>query len=891
MRVHPSIILILCALALHSSYAFNPFGPNFSSFGPIRRMTPHDLFRISESDSGSDEDLWPFAPFPPSVNSREKIDTSISAEDDELVKSTLGRDTEPLDLDFVKGPIMNPDDPGLGKVPETTSSHESKPDFSAEAHFPGHTNIFSHQFGNIFGNNFFNSFPGLGFFDLPRYEPWWKGPNVCKTREEDIEDEENEAETREVEVTTEKNDHIFQGFHLNVESCAEKSNKYQCTKVTNQGGKKRTFKITYKCCAGYGRRRTTENPNRNCVKLDLAPLENTIEKLGAKEFMRSAKKGAVLEEMDGMTVFAPIDESFTEFSERMFENNLVVVPLSKRERRDTEMSGTEDNGVNSRDLVHAHMVKGIIDIEDIENEQILTSEFNNSTIRLNIFPRPPSEREHEFPYQYTANCVPIVKPNQLASNGMVHMIKGVLMPPEKTVMEMLKERPDMAVFVTVLERTKLDKMLMDPEKHVTVFAPTDSAFEKLDPQLRKKLKEGRGCATNILRNHILDLTFCSSAVADDAKTSAYNLLGERIELEYSDDVPEATENEIADLTNKKFIMINKKSRMTETDLMGTNGVIHIIDSMLPTESAQTISTTLEQNNATKMNELLEAGNLRDYVDDSMDVTFLAPTDKAFETSETGKFWLKKLEENPSELKNNMELKEFVDYHMLRKMVKTCDLSDGMAKTRTDRDVRVNLYSTNFPFMHIMNRATVNCARLVHFDEDSCGSVVHQIDKVLEAPKNNLLQQLESNEKYSSFLNLIRETNLTSLLEDESKSFTLLVPTDETFKEVEEYLSEIKSNEDQVEFLVKSHIIPEVMCCAGITQSQWPFVRSVEALSHANLRLDRDRRPKIQNAGITKCDNMATNGIIHEVNDLIAIQQQRRPQHEPDHHTFRHDFFF
>lgn len=175
----------------------------------------------------------------------------------------------------------------------------------------------------------------------------------------------------------------------------------------------------------------------------------------------------------------------------------MVVPLTKRERRDTEkMMDVEENGVNSRDLVHAHMVKGIIDIEDIENEQILTSEYNNSTIRLNIFPRPPSEREHEFPYQYTANCIPIVKPNQLASNGMVHMIKGVLMPPEKTAMELLKERPDMAVFVTVLERTNLDKMLMDPTKHVTVFAPTDAAFEKLDPQLRKKLKEGRGCASS-----------------------------------------------------------------------------------------------------------------------------------------------------------------------------------------------------------------------------------------------------------------------------------------------------------------------------------------------------------------------------------------------------------
>lgn len=80
------------------------------------------------------------------------------------------------DLDYVKGPItINPDDPALGlsNVPESTSSHESKPDFTAEAHFP--IQSFNHQFGNIFGNNFFTSFPGLGFFDFPRYEPWWKG--------------------------------------------------------------------------------------------------------------------------------------------------------------------------------------------------------------------------------------------------------------------------------------------------------------------------------------------------------------------------------------------------------------------------------------------------------------------------------------------------------------------------------------------------------------------------------------------------------------------------------------------------------------------------------------------------------------------------------------------
>lgn len=34
----------------------------------------------------------------------------------------------------------------------------------------------------------------------------------------------------------------------------------------------------------------------------------------------------------------------------------------------------------------------------------------------------------------------------------------------------------------------------------------------------------------------------------------------------------------------------------------------------------------------------------------------------------------------------------------------------------------------------MNRATVNCARLIHFDDESCGAVLHQVDRVLEHPE-------------------------------------------------------------------------------------------------------------------------------------------------------------
>lgn len=139
-----------------------------------------------------------------------------------------------------------------------------------------------------------------------------------------------------------------------------------------------------------------------------------------------------------------------------------------------------------------------INIEDIENEQILVSEYNNSTIRLNIFPQPPSsdsdDEGNEYGFRYTANCAPLIKANQEAENGVVHVIDRVLTPVTKTIMEILRERNDMAVMQTVLEKTDLAKQLANSDKQFTLLAPTDKAFEKLDPHVRRTIKEGKGCA-------------------------------------------------------------------------------------------------------------------------------------------------------------------------------------------------------------------------------------------------------------------------------------------------------------------------------------------------------------------------------------------------------------
>lgn len=167
----------------------------------------------------------------------------------------------------------------------------------------------------------------------------------------------------------------------------------------------------------------------------------------------------------------------------------MVLPLSRSRRATKDVSG-----ITTRELALAHIVDGFVRIEDVQNEQLLTTSFENSTIRMNIFPRPPTFDSHDF--RYTANCAPLLKVNKVATNGIVHVVEKVLPPVTQSIMELVESRSDMTILRTVLQKTELDKFLSQEGKSFTLFAPTDAAFEKLEPHLRRTIKDGNGCATS-----------------------------------------------------------------------------------------------------------------------------------------------------------------------------------------------------------------------------------------------------------------------------------------------------------------------------------------------------------------------------------------------------------
>lgn len=800
--------------------------------------------------------------FPKSASRREGVESS--EEDD----STSDNSEKPFDLDVVSGTIG-----------------DSKPNLNGGGDTSGVS--FNRPIDPFF-NPFFNVF-NLGFpnYDIPQSIPWWRGPNVCTERKEEISDwnsssSSNEKDEESTELRESTSSSITGGFHFSFNTCIEKANKRTCKTVVNdKNARKKTITVTQQCCRGFGRKKNSKSANifMPCEELHLRSLMETSERLDGREFIRSAQKNDIDNELrKNVTLFLPNDATFTEFAEQLLESNLVVLPGSRARRQ------AEASGITTKSIIMSHIVPEIVNIEDIENEQLLVTAYENTTIRMNIFPRPPGRRqEDESPYRYTANCASLSKIDQEAENGIVHVVDRVLMPVTKSLMDLIRDRSDMAVLQTVLDKTDLAKQLENHDKHFTLFAPTDAAFEKLDSNIRRTIKEGKGCALNILKNHILDMTFCSVAVVDGAKTSAINTMGERMTLERVS-TPKATTtttttssnsaSEAEDLAGSiKNIRINDKSQIIETDIMATNGVMHIVDSILETDSSLPLTSMLESRNLTIFKTLIDLNGINDMIDSYENVSIFAPTDAAMESNE----WTKKITTDPESLKNNDDLTKFIQYHIAKPLIKTCDLSERTLDTETGDQVRVNLYSTHSLFSNVFNRATINCARLVHFDDDSCGSVLHQVDRPLSPPTSNLLMALKANEQYSMFVELIESANLTSLLENENGSLTVLVPKNDVFTEVKEYFDELRNegNTKKLENIIKSHIIDDVLCCAGIVSSEWPFVRLVKTINDVDLRLNRDRRPKIQNAGVTKCDIITKNGIIHEINDVINPKQLQR----------------
>merc|ERR1712032_136091 len=159
-----------------------------------------------------------------------------------------------------------------------------------------------------------------------------------------------------------------------------------------------------------------------------------------------------------------------------------------------------------------------------------------------------------------------------ASNGVVHIVDAVLIPPSmlppsqtgKNIVNLAAGTKDLSTLVAALTAGKLVNAL-EGTGPFTVFAPTNEAFAKLPKATLNSLLEPK----NIKQ---LDAVLEYHVVAGAAVYSK--------DLKASQHVKTLEGQQILVQKDWRGVYINGKAKVTTADVGATNGVVHIIDTVL-----------------------------------------------------------------------------------------------------------------------------------------------------------------------------------------------------------------------------------------------------------------------------------------------------------------------
>ena len=159
----------------------------------------------------------------------------------------------------------------------------------------------------------------------------------------------------------------------------------------------------------------------------------------------------------------------------------------------------------------------------------------------------------------------IVATDVAATNGVIHVVDRVLLPANRTVVQTAQALPQFSLLVEAVVAADLATILSQPGPF-TVFAPTNDAFVALLQELgttKEALFANTALLRQVLTYHVLGGTVLKADVPVGAPITT---------LQAGTFTVDAT----LTLTDQR----GRRSRLTATDVLTSNGVIHVIDRVI-----------------------------------------------------------------------------------------------------------------------------------------------------------------------------------------------------------------------------------------------------------------------------------------------------------------------
>ena len=159
----------------------------------------------------------------------------------------------------------------------------------------------------------------------------------------------------------------------------------------------------------------------------------------------------------------------------------------------------------------------------------------------------------------------IVATDIVASNGVIHVIDKVLLPPDKTIVQTAMAVPAFSILVDAVVAAGLVDTLSGPGPF-TVFAPTDDAFAALLTELgisKDQLLADTALLTQVLTYHVVPSRVLKAQVPVGAAITTVQ--GQAFTV---------------DATLAMTDALGRSAQIIGTDVLASNGVIHVIDKVI-----------------------------------------------------------------------------------------------------------------------------------------------------------------------------------------------------------------------------------------------------------------------------------------------------------------------
>jgi len=255
-----------------------------------------------------------------------------------------------------------------------------------------------------------------------------------------------------------------------------------------------------------------------------------------KTLVAAVKAAELVETLKGkgpFTVFAPTDEAFAKLPKGTLES--LLKPENKAKLQAILTYHVVPGKVMAADVVK---VKGAV---TVQGQQIDVAVKDGKV---------------------TVDAANVVKTDIACSNGVIHVIDSVILPADKDIVDTAVAAGSFKTLAAALKAADLIDTLKG-EGPFTVFAPTDEAFSKLpEGTVENLLKpENKEKLVGILTYHVVAGKVLASDVVK--LKSAKTVNGKEAMIHAGD----------------KGVMVDK-AKVVATDIETSNGVIHIIDSVI-----------------------------------------------------------------------------------------------------------------------------------------------------------------------------------------------------------------------------------------------------------------------------------------------------------------------